>query len=305
MKKALRFNEGKLKWSLVHFKSLEPLIQVLMFGASKYTKSVCLTEESLLSLCQLWEKEEFVRIVTLKKGFVQKDCVQAAIELQATPQKSAGDVEKLDYYDLKVCADLAVKQNGLKRILQQKMLERNTKKCTERSLNLERKKELEILKEERILRMLQSKNAIPSLEILNSEESPNLFISKDVSKVAEFADLTSDYTSIMTIKQEDTVIYFVVNATKHLDCLMILLKNLQKQKLIWKPITRKGNKIILHEGVNNWKKKMNTSEILESSMRHLTALFDGEENDKESKLSHAGHVMCNMMFYIYHKNKKK
>lgn len=31
-----RFNKGKLKWSLVSFKALEPMVQVLMFGALKY-----------------------------------------------------------------------------------------------------------------------------------------------------------------------------------------------------------------------------------------------------------------------------
>lgn len=35
--KAERFNDGKLKWSLVHFKSLEPMVRVLMFGAQKYS----------------------------------------------------------------------------------------------------------------------------------------------------------------------------------------------------------------------------------------------------------------------------
>lgn len=33
---AMRFNEGKLQWSLVHYKSLEPMIRVLEFGAKKY-----------------------------------------------------------------------------------------------------------------------------------------------------------------------------------------------------------------------------------------------------------------------------
>lgn len=33
---ALRYNQGKLKWSLVHFASLVPMIKVLMFGAKKY-----------------------------------------------------------------------------------------------------------------------------------------------------------------------------------------------------------------------------------------------------------------------------
>jgi hypothetical protein len=33
---ATRHNEGKLKWSLVDFKSLEPMVRVLEFGAEKY-----------------------------------------------------------------------------------------------------------------------------------------------------------------------------------------------------------------------------------------------------------------------------
>ena len=36
--KALRYNEGKLKWSMVHFKSLEPLVKVLMYGEKKYAR---------------------------------------------------------------------------------------------------------------------------------------------------------------------------------------------------------------------------------------------------------------------------
>lgn len=36
VEKASRFNEGKPKWSLVHFKSLIPMIRVLEFGTKKY-----------------------------------------------------------------------------------------------------------------------------------------------------------------------------------------------------------------------------------------------------------------------------
>jgi hypothetical protein len=35
--KGLRFNTGKLRWGLVVFKALEPMVKVLMFGAAKYT----------------------------------------------------------------------------------------------------------------------------------------------------------------------------------------------------------------------------------------------------------------------------
>lgn len=34
--KALRYNEGKTRWSLVHFPSLEPMVKVLEYGCKKY-----------------------------------------------------------------------------------------------------------------------------------------------------------------------------------------------------------------------------------------------------------------------------
>ena len=54
---------------------------------------------------------------------------------------------------------------------------------------------------------------------------------------------------------------------------------------------------------DNWKIGLDLEEIKESAMRHLTAMMNGEDLDPESGLSHAGHVMCNMMFYEYHKSK--
>lgn len=50
----------------------------------------------------------------------------------------------------------------------------------------------------------------------------------------------------------------------------------------------------------NWQKPMPTTEILESMQRHLAALMDGEEVDKESGLPHMGHIQANAMFYNYH-----
>lgn len=51
--------------------------------------------------------------------------------------------------------------------------------------------------------------------------------------------------------------------------------------------------------MKNWMNKMERNNPLNSAMRHLTSLMDGEELD-ESGESHAAHVMANMMFYIYH-----
>jgi hypothetical protein len=51
---------------------------------------------------------------------------------------------------------------------------------------------------------------------------------------------------------------------------------------------------------DNWKQGLHRGEVLESAQRHLIKLFEEEEEDPESKLLHAGHIMCNMMFYIYY-----
>ncbi len=50
---------------------------------------------------------------------------------------------------------------------------------------------------------------------------------------------------------------------------------------------------------DNWKKGLNKREILESLMRHLTALMDGELRDLESGELHIGHIMANAMFWSY------
>jgi len=55
---------------------------------------------------------------------------------------------------------------------------------------------------------------------------------------------------------------------------------------------------------NNWKIGLDKLEILDSLSRHLFALINGEERDKETKELHAGHIMANAMFYIYHVNEE-
>lgn len=50
---------------------------------------------------------------------------------------------------------------------------------------------------------------------------------------------------------------------------------------------------------HNWKKGLKVTEIIDSLMRHLVALNDGEDNDPESTLPHVGHILCNAMFLSY------
>lgn len=49
----------------------------------------------------------------------------------------------------------------------------------------------------------------------------------------------------------------------------------------------------------NWTKGLKYTEICESLQRHLYAFLEGEDNDKESKLKHVSHILCNAMFLSY------
>lgn len=50
---------------------------------------------------------------------------------------------------------------------------------------------------------------------------------------------------------------------------------------------------------HNWRKGLKYTETCESLQRHLNSFLEGEDNDKESKLSHVGHILCNAMFLSY------
>jgi hypothetical protein len=49
----------------------------------------------------------------------------------------------------------------------------------------------------------------------------------------------------------------------------------------------------------NWTKGLSITEICESMKRHLDAFMEGEDNDKESGISHVGHIQCNALFLAW------
>lgn len=57
--------------------------------------------------------------------------------------------------------------------------------------------------------------------------------------------------------------------------------------------------------MHNWKKGLLITEVADSMLRHLFSFLEGEDNDKESGISHIGHIQANAMFLSYMiKNKK-
>lgn len=61
---------------------------------------------------------------------------------------------------------------------------------------------------------------------------------------------------------------------------------------------------LISSGRDNWKKGFDENELWDSFYRHLIEINAGEEFDKESGLQHLGHLMCNIMFIAYARDRK-
>lgn len=52
---------------------------------------------------------------------------------------------------------------------------------------------------------------------------------------------------------------------------------------------------------NNWKKGMQYSRLYDAALRHMSAFWEGEEMDPETKLPHLAHAMCNIGFLMWYR----
>lgn len=262
-----RKNKGKLRWDLVDFKSLENLVKVLEKGAEKYTESCIFTSENLTNICH---------------------------------PASTIQIEKLsleDFVDLVTINNLKLKildiEEGNSLVLKTGMLQTLKRKLKsgqeEKDLTLKNKKKLDdwLIENEVLLDMVFPMKTTSNLN----------------RRVAQFAGQWKGYMLTIATNPENSVQSYVVSATRDLDCLMTIFNVLKQQQIISKDITIENNEIVI-SGKDNWKKGLNREEVLESTLRHLIELFNGNEQDSETEEHHMSHVMCNAMFYLhFHRNK--
>jgi hypothetical protein len=292
---ALRFNKGKAHWSLVDFKSLEPMVEVLEFGAKKYSLT---NKLDMLSLLQLCLKSEFVTTVKILDQLSHEDFVAPVTEKLRKIMVPARDVRNIDLLIKNLCVEPVLSTSECTALVSILPESENTKQTTEKERALEKKKELDPLAEKIIQSMYSREKGQNSYEGFPTMELLKSFIFLNAKKVVKFAEVQKDYTLTMIIKHENTEVFCVVNATTPLVCLTTMLKLLQKQSLICKKITVSDG-LYTESGKNNWKKGMPVSEVVESMLRHTFSLLSGESHDKESLIHHIGHIQCNAMFIAY------
>lgn len=57
-----------------------------------------------------------------------------------------------------------------------------------------------------------------------------------------------------------------------------------------------GVEVRVYDARDNWDNGLVLSEVIDSMMRHIASIQDGEWIDEESKLAHIGHIQANAMF---------
>lgn len=56
-------------------------------------------------------------------------------------------------------------------------------------------------------------------------------------------------------------------------------------------------------GAHNWRAGMDFSRLMDACLRHVYAFADGEDNDKETGLSHLAHARCCLAFLLEYQGK--
>ena len=298
--KALRYNEGKPDWTLLDYPSLLPLVDVMTYGASKYTTKSPLNVLSLFQLLkhEICRKLEPVLVVERMEIFSQKEDALRVIQEILEKNLNAANVEKSDLLRLEVCAALAMKKNE-SQIYQKPNKEfLNIKENTENGM-ITKSENTQEIREEGLIHTISKLKEDGNFSIdYQNMDSQKLHTMNTVLEAVQSVGASSDYILIMTMNQENSEVYYVENATKELDCLMKTFQFCKKLFNISQFINNENE--IVNSGRDNWKLPTdNKLEPLQSAMRHLIALISGEEFDKESGMRHTGHIMANMMFYNF------
>jgi hypothetical protein len=114
-----------------------------------------------------------------------------------------------------------------------------------------------------------------------------------------YAEAPNFLTLTTVIKQGNSEVSFVVNATTVLGSLEMTLGELQKLSIISKQQTLKEL-----TGQRNWEAGMGWSRLYAAAERHLHAWWAGESNDSETGLSHLAHALACLHFLNHYEHLK-
>lgn len=259
MKEDQSATEGKGRYDLLPVTAIRRIAEIYRRGAEKYTKTIPVSIDQVLT--------ELVML---------KPC-----------PKTVHNAIKIVQYMPKDYADLAMKKTYEQRILN--MLNVNVKmlvdgsKPTENIVKITTEFVIRILKGNENIEREIDLDDLSSMElllkhILQWHKNKGTFV-QFVLNLQEKEALTST----MTIAPEGLEDCCVPNVTKHLACLMTILKVFSEQSdtsPIRKQLVLTENGFVrYHEGCRNWELGLPLSRFLDSAKRHLDQYHEGMEDE--------------------------
>jgi hypothetical protein len=309
----IKFDGAKRRMSLFPVNVLNCVLDVLEYGAKKYTKSIDYTASSFilelrgeLELCRTVQSVGDLNIFAIR----QKDCVlPAPINTLKVDEGLFALSVKEDGSFIPARDVVVVMTNGSKQQI------RNIKSINEKITltgidNTPNTCEI-IVCEDSLIHypepVISTLSKLISCKRGDLQNKRLLFCSKNRTIRAQSALdllLSAPYISTMTIKQDGREVIFVVAATMVWECLTTLLQVLRQRYNIFPNLQqiKLSDNLCRAEfsGTNNWKHVANGEvRYYDAAMRHIGARHAGEINDPESKLPHLGHAMCCLIFWLW------
>lgn len=314
-----KFDGDKPRWDLLPWAEVEEIVEILTFGAEKYSGKAIDYDASYmissikeeLEKCQnvinvnrinLLSKKEnnSVQLVTTEdRENAKKRSVTFAMQEEKFIQEIDVDVVTINGLNKTILTTKTtneeIMRNGIKKILRKlKIIKREEKKTQNQE------------QETSILNKLEHFEK----EGLQKKQVHYYWKNKRIDALyAEDLLMNAHDILITTIQQNSQEDIYVVGATTDLECLETLLKVLKKQYNIFataQQINIQNNKIrIQNTGDNNWQHVFPRSRYIGAGFRHFIAWTKGEKIDPESGKSHLAHAICNLLFLMWADNNDK
>ena len=296
-----KHDSNKPRYSLIPTGTVNQVVQVLEYGAVKYTvPEFCdnITTGKLIKEA-LWQSLGLVSNVNIQNQSWLKGCVQRATEKRANTKESVGTAERLDTLCPKTFyVDLVTSQNVSQEDLKNLLLDKSIKENIVNLQSLKRKKNSEKLTEVNVQNMLHNEKETLFSLVLQNTDLMNSSILISCREDVKSAAVMNDHTLTTTIKLDSLEVCFVVNATKDLDCYKMTLQLLQA----FFNISLHINQFILKEisGIDNWQRVPSArTRYYDAAMRHIDDWWNGSEVDEESNLPHLAHAICCLLFLLW------
>jgi len=271
-----KFDEGKLRMDLIPPAAIYGLAKVLTYGSEKYGQNLP------VSIYSLFE--------TLK------------VELKACGIKL---VDATHLHIVKDCADLAMKENCVKTILNMLPVKGKILKSGAKKTMCKLRQQLE---EESLtqpcgveIKELSSWGFLPQEG--SQKPAVNYYLNSKRINAPCAEDLSVNVKDIliMTMIQDSQEVICVASATTDLASSMTLLKILAKQfnislSHLQVTLSQIRDQAYFQTGDRNWEKGIDPGRVFAAAQRHLWAYWSGEDTDEESGLSHLDHAACNIAF---------